>query len=137
MRLMSAITRDEEKFNKIFSLMWGYSGDWLSFSCPHGVVCYLKFLLTAESFRGYVDGCLSMAHLPIVVVVDMTNMVATHANRSQRVDIEKYNKGDNKGKLFRPYDGRTADPEIKDNVKEANDCTLSVSYLWMSNRFHL
>ena len=137
MRLMSAITRDEEKFNKIFSLMWGYSGDWLSFSCPHDVVCYLKFLLTAESFRGYVDGCLSMAHLPIVVVVDMTNMVATHANRSQRVDIEKYNKGDNKGKLFRPYDGRTADPEIKDNVKEANDCTLSVSYLWMSNRFHL
>ena len=63
-----------------------------------------------------------------VVIVDMAHIVAKHANSSRREDIEKYNKGDNKGKLFRPYGGRAADPEIKDNVKKANDGTLSVSY---------
>ena len=131
MRLKSVLTRDEEKFNKIFTKMWGHAGGWLSFSCPHGLVYYLKFLLRAESCRDYVDGCLSMAHLPNVVIVDMAHIVAKHANSSRREDIEKYNKGDNKGKLFRPYGGRAADPEIKDNVKKANDGTLSVSYPWM------
>ena len=118
MRLKSVLTRDEEKFNKIFTKMWGHAGGWLSFSCPHGVVYYLKFLLRAESCRDYVDGCLSMAYLPNVVVVDMAHIVAKHANRIRREDIEKYKKGDNEGKLFRPYDGRAADPEIKDNVKK-------------------
>ena len=133
MRLKSVLTRDEEKFNKIFIKMWGHSGGWMSFSCPHSVVYYLKFLLRAESCRNYVDGCLSMAYLPNVVVVDMAHIVSKHANRSRREDIEKYNKGDNEGKLFRPYDGRAADPEIKDNVKKANDGTLSVSFPWMPN----
>ena len=94
MRLKSVLTRDEEKFNKIFTKMWGHSGDWLSFSCPHGLVYYVKFLLRAESCRDYVDGYLSMAYLPNVVVVDMTHIVAKHANRSRREDIEKYKKGD-------------------------------------------
>ena len=73
------------------------------------------------------------AHLPNIVVVDMAHIVAKHANRSRREDNEKYNKGDNERKLFRPYDGRAADPVIKDNVKKANDGTLSVSYPWMPN----
>ena len=94
MRLKSVLTRDDEEFNKIFTKMWGHLGGWLSFSCPHGVVYYLKFLLHAESFRDYVDGCLSTAYLPNVVVVDMTHIVAKHANRSRREDIEKYKKGD-------------------------------------------
>ena len=132
MRLKSVVTRDEEKFNNFFSNMWGHSGGWLSLSCPYDVVYYLKFLLRAERFRDYVDGCLSMAHLP-KVIVDMAHIVAKHANRSRRKDIEKYDKGHNEGKLFRPYDGRAADPEIKDNVKKPNDDTLSVSYPWMPN----
>ena len=113
--------------------MWGHSGGLLSFSCLHVVVYYLKFLLLAESWRDYVDGCLSITHLPNVVVVDMSHIVAKLANRSRREEIEKYNTGDNKGQLFRPCDGRAEDPEIKDHVKKANDGTLSVSYPWMSN----
>ena len=92
MRLKSVLTRDEEKFNNIFTKMWDHSGGWMSFSYPHSVVYYLKFLLRAESCRDYVDGCLSMAHLPNVVVADMTHIVSKHANRSRREDIEKYNK---------------------------------------------
>ena len=49
-----------------------------------------------------------------------TYIVVKHANTNRREDIEKYNKGDNKGKLFRLSDGRAADPEIKDNVEKAN-----------------
>ena len=63
----------------------------------------------------------------------MAHIVAEHANSSWREDTKKYNKGDNESKLFRPYDRRAADPEIKDNVKKANDGTLSVSYPWMFN----
>ena len=132
MRLKSVVTRDVEKFNNFFSNMSGHSGGWLSLSCPYDVVNYLKFLLRAERFRDYVDGCLSMAHLPNVVV-DMAHIVAKHANSSRRKDIEKYDKGHNEGILFRPYDGRAADPEIKDNVKKVNDDTLSVSNPWMPN----
>ena len=113
--------------------MWGHSGGWLSFSCLHGVVYCLKFLLRAESCRDYVDGCLSMSNLPNVFVANMAQIVAKHANRSRREDIEKYNKEDNEGKRFRPYDGRAANLEIKDNVKNANDGTLSDSYPWMPN----
>ena len=56
-----------------------------------------------------------------------------YANRSRREDNEKYSKGDNEGKLFRLYDGRGADPEIKDNAKKANDGTFPISYPWMPN----
>ena len=110
MRLKSVLTRNEEKFNKFFTKMWGHSGGWLSFSCPQGAVYYLKFLLRAESCRGYVDGYLSMAYLPNVVVVDMTHIVAKHANRNQREDIEKYKKGDNEGK---PLDHMIEEQQIR------------------------
>ena len=133
MRLKSVITSDEEKFNKIFTKIWDHSGGWLPFSCSHRVVYFLKFLLRAESCRDYVDACLSMAHLKNVVAVDMTHIVAKHVNRNRREDIEKHNTGDNEGKRFRPYDGRVTDPEIKDNVKKANDGTLLFSYPWMPN----
>ena len=41
MRLKSVLTRDVEKFNKIFIKMWGHSGGWMSFSCPHIVWCII------------------------------------------------------------------------------------------------
>ena len=63
----------------------------------------------------------------------MAHIVAKHANSSWREDTEEYNKGDKERKLFRPYDRRAADPDMKDNVKKANDGTLSVSYRWMFN----
>ena len=63
----------------------------------------------------------------------MAHIAAKHANGSWREHTEKYNKGDNESKLFRPYDRRAADPEMKDNVKKANDGILSVSYPSMFN----
>ena len=70
----------------------------------------MKFLLRAESCRDYVDGYLSMAYLPNVVVVDMTHIVAKHANRNRREDIEKYKKGDNEGK---PLDHMIEEQQIR------------------------
>ena len=32
MHIKSVITRDDEKFKKLFSKMWGHSGGWLIFS---------------------------------------------------------------------------------------------------------
>ena len=40
-RIKAAALKDDKKFRKIFSKIWGHSGGWLSFSCPHGVVYYL------------------------------------------------------------------------------------------------
>ena len=91
MRIKRSISKDTERFKKVFSKLWGHSGGWLTFSCPHGIVYYLKFLLRAESCRDYIDGCLSMLHMPNVVVVDMAHMIARHANGSRRNDVKKYN----------------------------------------------
>lgn len=110
MSLASAIT-----INVIFfsQKMWGHLGSWLPFSCPHGVVYSLKFLLHAESCRDYVDGCLSMEYLPNIVVIDVAHVIAKYANTSRWEDIKKYGKGHKDGKLFRPYDGTAADPDIR------------------------
>ena len=90
MRIKAAALKDGKKFRKIFSKIWGHSGGWLSFSCPHGVVYYLKFLLRPESSRDYVDGLLSMEHLPNITVIDMAHIVANHASTSRKEDVIKY-----------------------------------------------
>ena len=66
----------------------------MSFSCPYGIVYYLKFLLIAESCRDYVDGLLSMKHQPNIVLVDMAHIVANHANNTRKEDNRKYGKAD-------------------------------------------
>ena len=53
---------------------------------PHGVVYYLKFLLRSGSSRDYLDGLLSVEHLPNITVVDMTHIVANHALVSRKED---------------------------------------------------
>ena len=60
MRITAAALKDGKKFRKIFSKIWSYSGGWLLFSGPHGVIYYLKFLLRSESSCDYVDGLLSI-----------------------------------------------------------------------------
>ena len=62
MRINVAALKEGKKCRKIYSKIWSHSGGWLSFSCPHGVVYYLKFLLQFESSHDYVDGLLSMEH---------------------------------------------------------------------------
>ena len=70
MRIKTAILTDDSKFRKVFSNIWGHSGGWLTFSCPHGVLYYLKCLLRSENSRDDIDGLLSMKHIPNTVVID-------------------------------------------------------------------
>ena len=57
----------------------------------------LKFLLRAESCRHYVDGLLSLKHQPNIVIVDITHIVANHANNTRKEDNRKYGKADEEG----------------------------------------
>ena len=130
MRIKAAALKDGKKFLKIFSKIWGYLEGWLLFSCPHGVVYYLKFLLRSESSRDYVDGLLSMEHLPNITVIDMAHIVANHALTSRKEDVIKYGYDEN-GILFKPYNGRVADPENPENVANAIENRLEVSFPWI------
>ena len=130
MRIKAAALKDGRKFCKAFSKIWGHLGGWLSFSCLHGVVYYLKFLLRSESSRDYVDGLLSMEHLPNITVIDMAHIVANHALTSRKEDVIKYGYDEN-GILFKPYNGRVADPENPENVANATENRLEVSFPWI------
>ena len=130
MRIKVAALKDGKKFLKIFSKIWGHLGGWLSFSCPHGVVYYLKFLLRSESSCDYVDGLLSMEHLPNITVIDMAHIVANHALTSRKEDVIKYGYDEN-GILFKPYNGRVVDPENPENVANATEIRLEVSLPWI------
>ena len=66
----------DSKFRKIFSNIRGHSVGWLTLSYQHEVVYYLKFLLRSESSHDYIDGLLSMKHIPNVVVIDMAHIIA-------------------------------------------------------------
>ena len=129
MRIKTAILTDDSKFRKIFSNIWGNSGGWLTFSCPHGVVYYLKFLLRSESSRDYIDGLLSMKHIPNVVVIDMAHIIAKHALVSRR-DVQKcgYNE---EGILVEPYSGRVADPDDPEHMTNAKENNLELSFPWI------
>ena len=124
MRIKTAILTDDSKFRKIFSNIWGHSGGWLTFSCPHGVVCYLKFLLRSERSRDYIDGLLSMKHIPNVVVIYMTHIIAKHALVSRREDVQRYEYSE-EGILFGPYSGRVADPDDPENVTNAKEMLMN------------
>ena len=89
----------------------------MSFSCPHGIVYYLKFLLRAGSCRGYVDGLLSLKHQPNVVIVDMAHIVANHANNTRKEDNRKYGKADEERRLFFPYEGRVASNDDSESIR--------------------
>ena len=115
MRIKTAILTDDSKFRKIFSNIWGNSGGWLTFSCLHGVVYYLKFLLRSESSRDYIDDLLSMNHIPNAVVIDMAHIIAEHALVSRREHVQKYGYNE-EGILFEPYSGRVADPDDPETV---------------------
>ena len=52
---------------------------------------------------GYV-GMLSMATTMNICVIDMTHMVARHANVSHKEDTIRFGKGDD-GKKFHPFEG--------------------------------
>ena len=129
MRIKTAILTDDSKFRKSFSNILGHSGGWLTFSWPHGVVYYLKFLLRSESSRDYIDGLLSMKHIPNVVVIDTAHIIAKHALVSRR-GVQKYGYNE-EGILFEPYYGRVADPDDPENVTNAKENNLELSFPWI------
>ena len=130
MRIKATALKDGKKIHKLFSKIWGYSGGWLSFSCPRGVVYYLKYLLRSKSSRDYVDGLLPMEHLPNITVSDMDHIVANHALVSRKEDVIKYGYNEN-GILFKPYNARVADSENPENVANATENRLEVSFPWI------
>ena len=137
MRIKSAINKDSEKFKNIFTKLWGHSGGWLTFSCLHGIVYYVKFLIRAESCRDYVDGLLSFKHIPNVVIVDMAHILARHANTTRKADTLRLGKGDANGNLFFPFDGRIADHEDPAVLADAIENKLKMSFPWMDPTNHL
>ena len=70
-----------------------------------------------------------MEHLPNIAVIDMVHIVANHALVSRKEDVIKYGYDEN-GILFKPYNGRVADPENPENVANAIENRLEVS-LWI------
>ena len=88
-----------------------HSGGWLTFSCPHGVVYYLKFLLRSDSSCDYIDCLLSMKHIPNVVLIDMAHIIAKHVLMLRREDVQNYANNE-EGVLFEPYFGRVAETQM-------------------------
>ena len=88
---------------------------------------YLKFLLRSESSRDYVDGLLSMKHIPNVVLIDMAHIIAKHALISRREDVQKYGYNE-EGVLFQPYPGRMTDPDDPENMTNAKENNLELSF---------
>ena len=86
--MKEVINKNNAIIKKVFSKLWGHSGGCLSFSCPHGIVHYLKFLLRAESCRDYVDDLLSLKRQPNIVIVDMADIFANHTNNNRKEDTE-------------------------------------------------
>ena len=91
---------------------------------------YLKCLLRSENSRDDIDGLLSMKHIPNVVVIDMGHIIAKHALVSRRGDVQKYGYNE-EGILFEPYSGRVADPDNPENVTNAEENNLELSFPWI------
>ena len=116
-QVKNAVSKDEAKFKKAFTKMWGCSGGWVSGTCPHGVIYTLKFVLRAESPRDYVDLILSMAHQPNIIISDMANMLVAHGNKRKK-------------DMFHPFNGMVAEP-TQSNVQKALDGDLEISIPWI------
>ena len=91
---------------------------------------YLKCLLKSESSPDYRDGLLSMKHIPNVVVIDMTHIIAKYALISRKEDLQKYGYNE-KGILFELCSGRVVDPEEQENVKNAKENNLELPFPWI------
>ena len=117
LEIKRAISKDNEKFKKAFSKLWGCSGGWVSGTCPHGVIYALKFDSRAESPRDYVGILLSFKHQPNITVVDMPNLVVAHSSSRKKF-------------MFTPYDGMVTEA-TENNIHAAVNNTLHISLPWL------
>ena len=92
----------------------------MHFSCSHGVVYYVNFLLWSESARDHVDGLLSLKAFPTCFISDVSGQVARHMNnRSQQL-------------FFQPNGGRLC-PTTKENLALAAEEKLKIQMPWVQN----
>ena len=68
-----------------------------------------------------------MEQLPNVTVIDMAHSVANHALVSRKEVVIKYGY-DESGVLLKPYNGRVADTENPENVANAIENRLELSF---------
>ena len=71
----------------------------------------LKIYFIVESIRDYVDGLLSLAFIPNIVVVDMAQIVAKHAISTRKDNAKYYGKGGKEENILNPFNGRVAGPD--------------------------
>ena len=104
-------------------------GGWLTFNCIHGICYYVKFLNRSESPRDYVDGLLSMKHLPNVTIIDMAHILAKHGNNGNRAnDVKASGLGNENNHLFYPFDGRLGD---ENDLQDAKEGTFVKHFTWL------
>ena len=118
MNIKNAVENNEQKFKKAFFKLWGCSGGWASGTCPHGVVCAVKFLVCSESPQDYVDILLSMEHQPNITIVDVANLVAAHGNGRKK-------------DMFSPHNSMVMEP-TEENIEKAKAGELDI---WNSRAF--
>ena len=97
--LKKNFSADNQNFGKLFIKLGGFSGGYLTYNCIHGIAYYLKMPIRAEGARDYVDGLLSMKHLPKVTVIDMPHILVRHSKTRQK-DIIRTKSGNSEGELF-------------------------------------
>lgn len=120
MQLKNSVSKDKDKFKKVFTKVWGHSGGWVSGACEHGVVYALKFVLRSESPRDFVDLLLSMKHQPTVVILDMAHMVVAHGNKRKK-------------DMFSPFKGMVVD-STAENIKRAENGEIGISLPCLGKR---
>lgn len=88
------------------------AGGIICVSCPHRIVYGTKSVLRSESVRDHMDLLMSLKRFPVVVISDLSSMLAAHG--------EKRMPG-----LFKPFKGRLAAPTAS-HIQAAKDGDLAV-----------
>ena len=68
-----------------------------------------------------------MKHIPNVVLIDMTHIIAKHALISIRERVQKYGYNEEEV-LFGPYPGRMTDPDDPENMTNAKENNVELSF---------
>ena len=129
--IQTNLSGDNQSFGKLFLNMGGFSGGYLTYNCIHGISYYLKMPIRTEGPRDYIDGLLSMKHLPNVTIIDMPQHLVKHSESRQN-DILRTNNGNEAGELFFPFEGRAGDCNDQDNVLKANENKFRASFPCLS-----
>ena len=125
-RMLAASGSTYSAICKNFTSITGKSGGLLHAHCPCGVTYSLKTLILPEGVSDYAQTLKSMHVLPTMVISDMAELVAKHANI-------------NYPGTFRPHDGKIADPgdtELSADIKSGKS-KVKFEFVKQSGEFNL